>query len=150
MTTCLLCPSPVVADSLCVPCGAKKWAAWMLLNRPSDVAFMLANPVPTEWLKPEHSARPDALRKLTTVDTARAFLNRLEAARKARDAAPLCSRGCVSHEDLVTPRHPQTSEPSVLRAWARESRPLCTRCNRPKALCTCQSPHNDDKENEHG
>jgi hypothetical protein len=87
VTTCLLCPSPVVADGLCVPCGARLWAAELWDRDP--------------WNVPSQSetSRQNAIQELNTPYAARAFLDRLEAARKARAAAPLCSRGCVSHED---------------------------------------------------
>jgi hypothetical protein len=99
MTPCLLCPSPVVADGLCVPCGAKKWAARFWISDPGAATLAArhaaskvdASP-PAEWY------RTKALQALPTQVAALAFLARLEAARKAREAAPLCSRGCVSHE----------------------------------------------------
>jgi hypothetical protein len=38
MTTCLLCPSPAVADLLCVPCGAKLWACQKWQHAPKEAA----------------------------------------------------------------------------------------------------------------
>lgn len=87
MTHCLLCPSPAVADGLCVPCGAKKWAADLRVNRPI-VARMMSS-----W-KP----RADALREIATLESAHAFLDKLDAARKAR-GGQVCSRGCRHHEE---------------------------------------------------
>lgn len=102
MTACLLCESEAVADLLCVPCGAKKWAAVQLL-RGSNFVRELLGPVPAYSTRKEREGlwkdRETAMRELSTPESARAFLARLEAARKAREAAPLCSRGCVSHED---------------------------------------------------
>ena len=34
--TCLLCPAAAVQDALCVPCGAKLWAAKEWEERPAD------------------------------------------------------------------------------------------------------------------
>lgn len=40
--TCLLCPSPAVADCLCVACGAKLWAAKEWEERPDAAAQLVA------------------------------------------------------------------------------------------------------------
>lgn len=96
MNSCLLCPSPAELDALCTPCGAKKWAADAVLTRPADdVAYLRAYPGTSELWAP----RRRALRELPTPEAARAFLDRLDGARKAREAAPVCSRGCTSHEE---------------------------------------------------
>jgi hypothetical protein len=92
MTPCLLCSSPAVADGLCVDDGARLWAA----ERRIDGATEHPCKVPTFDL---WRARNLALFELPTPEAARAFLDKLEAARKARRAAPLCSRGCTSHEE---------------------------------------------------
>ncbi len=39
---CLLCPSPAVADSLCVSCGAKLWAAEKWRDNPTEAALYRA------------------------------------------------------------------------------------------------------------
>jgi hypothetical protein len=94
MTTCLLCPSPAVADGLCVDDGARLWAAQ---TRQLTLGMRVA-------LSSLHAsvlgdARIEALRAIVGVKDARAFLDRLEAAKAARGAAPFCLRGCRSHED---------------------------------------------------
>lgn len=102
MTTCLLCPSPAELDALCTPCGAKKWAAWLWVEDPRQaVAYQRLAPALDTF--PNHSAAaPERCRAILNsvrnANEARAFLDRLDAARKARAAAPVCSRGCVSHE----------------------------------------------------
>jgi hypothetical protein len=97
MTTCLLCPSPVVADGLCVPCGAKKWAAGARSSYPEAARAALIEHDLGHCKMPD--ARASALRELRTFADADAFLGQLHAARKARAAAPLCQRGCTSHEE---------------------------------------------------
>ena len=71
---CLLCPSPVVADGLCVPCGAKLWAA--------QITSLLgaAAGMPQAW----QTARAEAIRTLTP-GSARAFLDKYERARSVND-----------------------------------------------------------------
>ena len=95
MTPCLLCPSPAVADGLCVEDGAKKWAADAVLTRSADdVTYLRAYPGTSELWTP----RGHALRDIRSSETAHAFLDKFDAARKARDERP-CSRGCKSHEE---------------------------------------------------
>jgi hypothetical protein len=101
MTPCLLCPSPVVADGLCVPCGAKLWAAQEIQKDPSVARELGGGRVVSNGPgAPAWQSRLDALWELSTPQAARAFLDKLEAARKARAAAPLCPDGCMSHEDI--------------------------------------------------
>ena len=95
-TTCLLCLSPAVADCLCTPCGTKKWWAEVLIDRPASAAGLVKSPT---WMAAIGEPRANAIRDIEDQQAARAFRDRLEAARKAREAAPLCSRGCVSHEE---------------------------------------------------
>jgi hypothetical protein len=98
VTTCPLCPSPVVADGLCVPCGAKLWAARLWEKRADVAYYLLVQPIPCGMQEPAPE-RAKALRLLSTPQAARAFLDKLDAARKAREAAPLCPDGCMSHEE---------------------------------------------------
>jgi hypothetical protein len=98
-TTCLLCPAPAVADGLCVDDGARLWAARFWFNDPGAATWAArhaagkvdASP-PAEW------ERIRALQALPTYAAATAFLDRYEAAKAAHAAAPLCSRGCKSHD----------------------------------------------------
>jgi hypothetical protein len=94
MVTCLLCPSPVVADGLCVDDGARKWAAELCARDPGRYEMRRARALDSTEVSP----RLSALRLLGPA-AASAFLGRLEAARKARAAAPLCPDGCMSHEE---------------------------------------------------
>lgn len=82
MTPCLLCPSPAVADGLCVQHGARKWAADGRLRKPAmaDLIVDLADAGMTP--KPGAEPRIAAVRELSTPDAARAFLDRLDAARE--------------------------------------------------------------------
>jgi hypothetical protein len=91
--TCLLCPSPAVADGLCVEDGARLWAAELWHRRPERFELRRARALHST----EASPRLSALRLLGPT-AAHAFLDKLEAARKAREAAPLCKRGCMSHD----------------------------------------------------
>lgn len=99
MSLCLLCPSPAVADGLCVEDGARPWAAdlWMLNPRlaRTDVGRLDAGHYNESVAS---SPRGRALWELCTPDAARAFLDKLDAARKARDEQ-VCGRGCKSHEE---------------------------------------------------
>jgi hypothetical protein len=97
MTACLLCPSPAVADGLCVDDAARLWAARARSSYPETSRAALVEHDLGHCKMPD--ARADALRAIRTFAEADAFLVRLEAARKARAAAPLCSRGCKSHEE---------------------------------------------------
>jgi hypothetical protein len=89
---CLLCESPAVADCLCVPCGAKLWAALTVAQRKAE-----KTPSGTQygdWYR-ERSAAMEALwegcEDEPDYNKASAFLSRLEAARAARAAlTPTC------------------------------------------------------------
>jgi hypothetical protein len=89
MTTCLLCPAPAVADGLCVEDGARLWAAH------GRIAGQLGALAVATW----NEERVMALIDIQTAEDARAFLDRHEAAKAARAAAPLCTRGCKSHQE---------------------------------------------------
>lgn len=81
MTTCLLCPSPAVADSLCVPCGARLWAA-RVRAEPCRLPDLLA-------LFEEGQAgdeRSKALVEISTAQAGQAFLAHLKAKRAERAA----------------------------------------------------------------
>jgi hypothetical protein len=41
--TCLLCPSPAVADLLCVPCGAKLWACQKWQSDPKEASRLYSD-----------------------------------------------------------------------------------------------------------
>jgi hypothetical protein len=100
VTTCLLCPSPVVADGLCVPCSARLWMSKLWTCAPQTATWFLASSKHTVRANPSHAwERVKASHEIGTPQAARAFLDKLEAARKARAAAPLCPRGCMSHEE---------------------------------------------------
>lgn len=124
---CLLCESNAVADALCVPCGAKKWTA-ELWHRDEHLAG--ARVQHALWVQPSDEPKRPAWREaivwhldngdrilaaldVQTREAARAFLDRLEAARKAREAAPLCSRGCTSHEDVTVNSYGGAEESDV-------------------------------------
>lgn len=97
MVTCLLCPSPAVADGLCIECGAKKW--WATLATSSPIAAgVVASSAQTNEARRRWPERVSAIRELSTPQDARAFLAKLDAARKARDEQ-VCGRGCKSHEE---------------------------------------------------
>jgi hypothetical protein len=77
MTACVLCLSSLaVADLLCVPCGAKLWAARYMLMM-AEVAEM-----PAEW----QLARAKALRELADPAGARLFMVFYNAALAAHEA----------------------------------------------------------------
>jgi hypothetical protein len=86
--TCLLCDLPAVADLLCVPCGAKLWAAEMIALL--DVAAQ----APKEW----QEARAKALQELGGPAGARLFLLLHSIARSNHVAK---SQGCVECGELV-------------------------------------------------
>ena len=75
MTPCLLCPSPAVADALCVPCGAKLRAATDWQRDPVD---------PLKLLFPRTGERAKAIFEINTLSKASDFLARLEAAKAER------------------------------------------------------------------
>lgn len=84
---CLLCPSPAVADCLCVPCGAKLWAARLWNEDPHAAAECLRTPPPakTKWgtIFTEHTM---ALADMVNGERAAVFLTRLESAKAERAA----------------------------------------------------------------
>lgn len=102
-TTCLLCPSPAVADGLCVDDGAKKWAAWLWVERPREaIAYQQLAPALDRF--PNHSKEaPERckaiLNSVRNESEAQAFLSKFDAARKARETEPVCPRGCKHHEE---------------------------------------------------
>lgn len=79
---CILCPSTAVADGLCVPCGAKLWAARLWATRPKT-ARMCAHDGAMTDADPE---RVKAIRAMYTMEHAKAFIRCLEAARAKLDA----------------------------------------------------------------
>lgn len=106
MTPCLLCPSPVVADGLCVECAAKLWAARYLLDaerngtvpREEDVkhpaqlrAFVYLEDGETERARAEWREPRYELARGVLIDYRRAL--------QARASAPVCSRGCTTHDE---------------------------------------------------
>jgi hypothetical protein len=94
VSTCLLCPSPAVADGLCVEDGARLWAA-LSWQRTPEATMAAVRMMPDSMLE---GARGAALHDVPTPAAARTFLDKYEAAKAARAAAPLCSRGCKSHD----------------------------------------------------
>ncbi len=91
--TCLLCPSPAVADALCVPCGAKLWAAKEWLYGAPDTFLRIAGKLAAGTLAPERVAALDCI---TSGAEAMDFLVSLEAAKALRLAqtksCPECGR----------------------------------------------------------
>jgi threonine/homoserine efflux transporter RhtA len=81
--TCLLCPSAAVADLLCVPCGAKLWAAQLWEKNP--LAFAAGVRIAALPFKNEDTValeRTAALRVITTPREAHGYLASLEAAKE--------------------------------------------------------------------
>ena len=97
MSPCLLCPSPAVADELCVPCGAKLWAA-------ENIIAMLDNGGLPD--KPDPSREPERAAAMAhfggAADLADDFLARIEAAKVAR----LRKEGACPECERITPRDP--------------------------------------------
>jgi hypothetical protein len=81
MTTCLLCPSPPIADLLCVPCGAKLWAA-----RVRAEPCRLLDLLPLFEEGQAGDERSKALVEISTAQAGQAFLSRLEAKQAERAA----------------------------------------------------------------
>jgi sugar lactone lactonase YvrE len=94
-TTCLLCPSPAVADGLCVDDGARLWAA-NLWTRDMHEARRRVNGARSSAAAGD--AREAAVCEIDGPHLARAFLDKFEAAKAARAVAPVCPRGCKSHD----------------------------------------------------
>ena len=90
---CLLCPSPAVADCLCVECGAKLWAAYQRVLDPHYAGWFDSGP------GGESPERLNALRLVPTRETASAFLAEYERVKEAWAKVPPCSRGCTNHEE---------------------------------------------------
>jgi hypothetical protein len=85
MTTCLLCPSPAVAELLCVPCGAKLWAARLWVKDPETVTMWVTGDIPRNLGKLPDNLRGIALRELSR-PTAMDFLAQYDAARATHEA----------------------------------------------------------------
>jgi hypothetical protein len=79
---CLLCPSPAVADSLCVPCGAKLWAAKEWEKDPEGMANKRDYPPAEVLYVPQ---RAEALKYMRTPSAACNFLAALESCRLQRE-----------------------------------------------------------------
>jgi hypothetical protein len=82
--TCLLCASPAVADLLCVPCGAKLWAAKLFTEDPSKAAAIRREPWKWKLLRgnPERAHALDMMTLQEALDTQ----TRLEAKKTERAA----------------------------------------------------------------
>jgi hypothetical protein len=80
MTTCLLCPAPAVADGLYVEDGARLHVARTWKHFPAQAEYLTAH----AGVVADRTQRA-AFVELSTGDFARAFLDKLEAARKARE-----------------------------------------------------------------
>ena len=101
MTTCLLCPAVAVQDALCVPCGAKLWAALEVSKRKAEKT---PNGIKLgEWYR----ARTAAMEALwegcdeePNYSMASDFLVLLEAAKAKRLADQRACAGC----DRIVPR----------------------------------------------
>lgn len=91
---CLLCPSPAVADGLCVEDGARLHVARTWKYFPAQAEYLTAH----AGVVADRMQRA-AFVELSTGDSARAFLDKLAENKAVREAAPLCSRGCVTHEE---------------------------------------------------
>lgn len=77
MTTCLLCKSPAVADGLCVPDGARKYIATLVLKGTSP-----------DKIRRRVGGTIELLHASAEIDTpakANAFLARLDAAKAERE-----------------------------------------------------------------
>lgn len=83
---CLLCPSPAVADGLCVADGARLWAARLWCDD-YDMAVRVANNMRLLRTIRDNSPRAMAFSHVPDCITARAFLARLDAARAERRRA---------------------------------------------------------------
>lgn len=103
MTHCLLCPSPAVADALCVPCGARLWAALTIAlrsreTRPEGIKlgdWMALREQAMESFWPSSDSAPN-------FSAASGFITRLEAAKAAR----LRKEGACPECERTTPRDP--------------------------------------------
>jgi hypothetical protein len=85
MTTCLLCTSPPIADLLCVPCGAKLWAARLWVKDSETVAMWVSGDIPRNLGKLPDNPRGFALRELSR-PTAMDFLASYERAHATHEA----------------------------------------------------------------
>lgn len=94
MTSCLLCPSPAVADLLCVPCGADLFWCRILVSLEclGTTQVIYFDNIKRPALTNAHRASAGIY---DTPNAGRMFFARLETARKAREGAPLCSH--VAH-----------------------------------------------------
>ena len=87
MITCLLCPSPAVADCLCVVCGAKVWAAQLWEREPITALYRSRQVMAGDLPDVGSEERVDALRAIPSAGAAECFLETLKAARTQRAAA---------------------------------------------------------------
>jgi hypothetical protein len=86
--TCLLCLSPAVADGLCVPCGARLWAAELWRDDYAEALDLQATIIAAGVVPPRHIERAKALvEHVPTRRAAEIFLGRLDAARAERKRA---------------------------------------------------------------
>lgn len=102
--TCLLCPAPAVADALCVPCGAKLWAAEEWQKDPTLAAwheYCAQYPVGNADVDLPKERR-DALCEISTPSKASDFLAHLEAKKAAR----LADRRICHECERITSRDP--------------------------------------------
>jgi hypothetical protein len=86
--TCLLCPSPAVQDCLCVPCGAKLWAAEVWIDDPmrGHRFFLRHEKGLRPPSRPEHAARLEAFGVITNLFLARQLKEEFNTKKAARDA----------------------------------------------------------------
>jgi hypothetical protein len=83
---CLLCENAAVADGLCVPCGAKLWAANVWLDDAHRAYRFVQRQEKGERtpLNPEHAARWLAFGIITNLYLARTFKTEVDSAQAAR------------------------------------------------------------------
>jgi hypothetical protein len=103
---CLLCPSSAVTDCLCVECGAKLWAARYLLDAERNGTVLREDDVKhpeqfraLRYLEDGETERARAEWRTPRYDLARGVLIDYQRARQARAEAPVCSRGCKTHDE---------------------------------------------------
>lgn len=86
MTACLLCASTAVADSLCVPCGAKLWACQKWQNEPKEASKIYMDLVGAEGNHDCGSVeRERALLATREISTRLGFFAALESCRLQRE-----------------------------------------------------------------
>jgi hypothetical protein len=86
--TCLLCASNAVADLLCVPCGAKLWAANVWIDDPARGYRFVKRRERGERppANPEHQTRREAFGAITNLYQARTFKAEYDAATATHNA----------------------------------------------------------------